>query len=318
MSIKLLDCHPDNGNSLTEILHGLGKQQKTIPPKFFYDSRGSRLFEAICEQPEYYPTRIEFGIMRTHIASITRAIGQGVAVIEFGSGSGAKTRILLDSLRDIAAYIPVEISRNALMESAAQIYESYPHIEVLPVCADFSKAFELPRPKRAASRNVVFFPGSTIGNFSHADAVDLMGVMRKEAGDDGQLLIGLDLVKSRNIVEPAYNDAAGATAKFNLNLLSRMNRDHGGDFHVDHFEHKAIYDEDENRIEMRLISMRKQTVRLAGKRIPFEEGEFIVTEHSHKYTQEGFESMAQKAGFNVAERWSDPDSLFSVQLLNAA
>ncbi|MGI9309239.1 MAG: L-histidine N(alpha)-methyltransferase [Gammaproteobacteria bacterium] len=317
MTIKLFDCNQENGNNLTEILHGLRQKQKTIAPKFFYDRRGSRLFEAICRQPEYYPTRTEFGIMKSNIAGITRAIGSGVAVIEFGSGDGVKTRVLLDSLREPAAYIPVDISRDALLDSAARIDAAYPHIEVIPVCADFSSHFELPNPRRAPTRNIVFFPGSTIGNFSHDDAVDLMRIMRREAGDNGSLLIGVDLVKSRKIIEPAYNDAAGITAKFNLNLLSRMNRDHGGDFHVDHFEHKAIYDEDENRIEMRLISRRKQTVRLAGKHIPFEEGEFIVTEHSHKYTQEGFEAMAKQAGFTKTEHWSDRDSLFSVQLLNA-
>ena len=222
-----------------EILEGLRDRPKTVSPKFFYDERGSRLFEEICEQPEYYPTRTELDIMEDNLDEIVGLLGTAVSLIEYGSGSSTKTRLLLDRLRDPAAYVPVDISKEPLANAAQQLAADYPDIEMLPVCTDFTKPFALPAPNRSAARNVVYFPGSTIGNFDINEAVDLLKVMRGEAGNDGGLLIGVDLVKPREVLESAYNDAAGVTADFNLNLLRRLNREHDADFELDNFRHEG-------------------------------------------------------------------------------
>jgi dimethylhistidine N-methyltransferase len=213
--------------------------------------------------------------------------------------------------------VPVDISREHLASEARNLAAAYPDIEVMPVCADFTRPVDLPRPSEPANRNVVYFPGSTIGNFGREEALDLMRVMRDEAGDDGGLLIGVDLVKSRAILEPAYNDAAGVTAEFNLNLLRRLNREHQADFDVAAFRHEAVYDDAHNRIEMRLISLRRQSVSLGGESIDFDAGEYIVTEHSHKYSPARFASLAEQAGFSVTALWTDPAELFSVQYLES-
>ena len=301
-----------------EIVAGLSKPQKTISPKFFYDAKGSKLFEEICRQPEYYPTRTELGIMCRHIEQIADLIGPRASIIEFGSGSSLKTRFLLRELNKPAAYVPVDISREHLAQTTESLSAEFPEIEVLPICADFTQPFELPTPRTTPETNIVFFPGSTIGNFSVHDAIDLMRVMRTEAKDDGALLIGFDLEKSKEIIEPAYNDAAGVTAEFNLNLLTRFNRDYGANFELDAFEHEAVYDENRRRIEMRLISLHKQEVHIAGSRIELDADEYIVTEHSHKYSPERFNDMARQAGFETCKTWRDKNNLFSVQYLTAA
>lgn len=301
-----------------EILEGLRDRPKTVSPKFFYDERGSQLFDEICEQPEYYPTRTELDIMEDNLDEIVGLIGTAVSLIEYGSGSSTKTRLLLDRLQDPAAYVPVDISKEHLANAAQQLAADYPDIEMLPVCTDFTKPFALPAPNRSAARNVVYFPGSTIGNFDINEAVDLLKVMRGEAGDDGGLLIGVDLVKPREILESAYNDAAGVTADFNLNLLRRLNREHDADFELDNFQHKAVYDEDHSRIEMRLIALDQQTVNVADEQFEFAEGEHIVTEHSHKFDVEQFAELAARAGFDLRSVWMDDDELFSVQYLEAA
>lgn len=301
-----------------EILEGLRDRPKHVSPRFFYDERGSQLFEEICEQPEYYPTRTELDIMENNLDEMAGLLGPAVSLIEYGSGSSTKTRLLLDRLQDPAAYVPVDISKEHLASTAEQLAADYPDIEVLPVCTDFTKPFPLPVPQRAVARNVVYFPGSTIGNFNIDEAVGLMKVMRGEAGDGGGLLIGVDLVKSRDILEPAYNDAAGVTADFNLNLLRRLNREHDADFKLDSFRHQAVYDEDHQRIEMRLIAKEKQTVHVGNEAFAFEEGEHIVTEHSHKFGVEQFAELAARAGFDVRSVWMDEDEFFSVQYLDAA
>ncbi|MGI9329427.1 MAG: L-histidine N(alpha)-methyltransferase [Gammaproteobacteria bacterium] len=301
-----------------EIIDGLRSDQKLISPKFFYDERGSQLFDAICEQPEYYPTRTELGIMEDNLDEMAELIGPDVSLIEYGSGSSTKTRLLLDRLSELNAYVPVDISRDYLASTAEQLAEDYPSIEVLPVCADFTQPFEVPVGSRAAARNVLYFPGSTIGNFAKPAALELMKVMREEAGDDGGLLIGVDLVKPKDILEPAYNDAAGVTADFNLNLLRRLNREHKADFELDAFRHEAVYDEDQDRIEMRLIALDRQTVKIGEEKLEFAKDEYIVTEHSHKYQLEQFAEFASKAGFTVREVWTDEQDLFSVQYLEAA
>lgn len=298
---------------LNEILEGLSRPQKTISPKFFYDAHGSLLFDAICELPEYYLTRTELSVMETHIDEIAALVGPQASLIEFGSGSSLKTRMLLDKLDQLAAYVPVDISREHLLSAAESLAADYPAIEVLPVVADFTQPFQLPIPSVMPLRNIVYFPGSTIGNFSPENAHSLLQVMHVEAGMDGALLIGVDLQKDVAIIEQAYNDEAGITAEFNLNMLSRINREFGSDFNLDHFRHSAVYNAERGRVELKLISEREQVVRIADQSIHFGKGEALLTEHSHKYTLEQFRGMADRAGFVVRNVWTDPDQLFSIQ-----
>jgi dimethylhistidine N-methyltransferase len=298
---------------LDEILEGLSRPQKALSPKFFYDEHGSKLFDVICELPEYYPTKTELDIMRTHMDEIVALVGPQASLIEFGSGSSLKTRMLLENLDRLAAYVPVEISREHLMAAADALAAEYPDIEVWPVLADFMQPFDLPTPTVMPVRNIVYFPGSTIGNFSPEDAHSLLQVMHEEAGEDGALLIGVDLQKDTDVIERAYNDSAGVTARFNLNMLSRINREFGADFSTDLFHHRAVYNEDHGRLEMYLISECEQDVRIDGRSIPFVKGEALLTEHSHKYTLRQFAGMARRAGFRVDTVWTDPRELFSVQ-----
>ncbi len=298
---------------LNEILQGLSLPQKALSPKFFYDERGSQLFDAICELPEYYLTRTELEIMRVHMDEIAALVGPEASLIEFGSGSSLKTRMLLERLDRLAAYVPVDISRKHLMAAAGSLAGDYPDVEVWPVLADFMQPFELPNPSVMPLRNIVYFPGSTIGNFSPDQAQSLLKVMHVEAGEGGALLIGVDLQKDTAVIERAYNDDAGVTAEFNLNMLSRINREFGANFNLDLFRHRAIYDEEHGRMELTLVSEREQIVRIAGQSFHFEKGEALLTEHSHKYTLEQFGSMAKRAGFVVDTVWTDPEQLFSVQ-----
>ncbi|MGH8193273.1 MAG: L-histidine N(alpha)-methyltransferase [Woeseiaceae bacterium] len=300
-------------NDLAEILHGLGQTQKVLSPKFFYDERGSRLFDEITELPEYYLTRTELSIMQEHVDEVALLIGPEASLIEFGSGSSTKTRILLEHLDRLAAYVPVDISRDHLVTATAELAADFPHIEVLPVAADFTHPFELPQPQVMPLRNLVYFPGSTIGNFRPESAHNLLKVMHQEAGVDGALLIGVDLKKDETILERAYNDHAGITAEFNLNMLQRLNNEFGADFDLARFEHRAVYNEPLGRIEMHLVSRSEQTVAVDGKAFHFDRGETIRTECSHKYTLEDFRVMAARAGFEVHTVWMDAERLFSVQ-----
>lgn len=314
-SVRLLDLHPSNDDLGSEILDGLRQPQKRMSPKYFYDKRGSQLFDQITRVPEYYPTETEVRIMIDNIDEIVELVGATASLIEFGSGSSMKTHILLENLRELAAYVPVDISKNHLVEAAEHIAERYPDIEVLPVCADFTKPFRLPRPRVMPVRNIVFFPGSTIGNFRPAFAQELLGNMAQVAKKGGALLIGVDLKKDPKVLEAAYNDRSGVTAAFNLNMLVRMNRELEADFDLDAFEHRAIYNEDKGRIEMHLVSQREQNVAVAGQMIDFDAGEYILTETSHKYTPDEFAALAEPAGFEVARVWTDAQELFSVQYL---
>jgi len=300
-------------DDLSEIVEGLSRRQKALSPKFFYDERGSKLFDAICELPEYYPTRTELSIMQTNMQEIVNLVGSQASLIEFGSGSSLKTHMLLKNLLQLAAYVPVDISREHLLRAADAIAAEYPAIEVWPVLADFMQTFELPNPSVMPLRNIVYFPGSTIGNFSPEEAHELLKVMHLEAGEDGALLIGVDLQKDSKIIELAYNDSAGVTADFNLNILSRINKEFGGNFNVDLFQHRAIYNEEHGRMEMYLVSQCAQIVRIGGRSIHFEKGEALLTEYSHKYTLEQFRKIANRAGFLVHTVWTDPEQLFSVQ-----
>ena len=297
---------------MTEILEGLAVPQKMLSPKFFYDERGSALFEAICQLEEYYLTRTELRIMQTNVAHIAALAGPQVSVIEFGSGSSMKTRILLQHLDRPAAYVPVDISGDHLRAVAGALAADFPQLEILPIAADFTRPFPLPQPRVPPLRNLVYFPGSTIGNFSPQSAHELLQVMHQEAGQDGALLIGVDLKKDPLVLQRAYNDSAGVTAQFNLNVLRRINREFGADFDLAGYRHRAIWNETYGRIEMHLVSLRDQRVRLGGRQLQIRRGEFIVTEYSHKYSQEQFRVMAGAAGFRVTETWTDANCWFGV------
>ena len=300
-------------DELTSLIAGLRKPQKMISPKYFYDERGSKLFEDITQLPEYYLTDTELAIMEQRIDEIVDLIGAQASLIEFGAGSGMKTRLLLEHMHSPAAYVPVDISEEHLLESQQAIQADFPDIEVLPIAADFLHPFDLPDPATTPLRNVVYFPGSTIGNFEDEDALDLLRVMHTEAGADGALLIGVDLKKDPAVIDAAYNDSAGVTAEFNRNMLRHLNREFGSDFDLDAFEHCATYEPDEGRVVVELVSTRAQTAHIGDARIDFERDETIITEYSHKYTLEGFAAMANEAGFSVDKVWTDPQQWFSVQ-----
>jgi len=298
-----------------DALAGLKGTPKTLPSKYLYDTRGSELFEAICEQPEYYPTRTELSILNDQGSAIADTIGPRAQVVEYGSGSGVKTQRLLSALLDPVAYVPVEISHSALNASVAGLAAQFPDIEMLPVCADFLQPVALPVPERSAERVLIFFPGSTLGNFATAAAVNLLATMRSEMGDNGAALIGIDLKKDPAVIEAAYNDGAGVTADFTLNLLDRMNRELDADFDRSRFQHRARYNAIAGRIETQIISNSDQRVHVAGQPIDFAAGEGILVEYSCKYSQSDFAAMANRAGLVVTRSWTDPDKRFALQLV---
>ncbi len=313
--VRLLDLHPPAADFARDVHTGLSADPKWLSPMYFYDTEGSRLFDQITELPEYYPTRTELEIMDRFMPQIAARIGPRACVIEFGSGSGLKTRQLLRGLNQPVAYVPVEISRDHLMDAARALASEFPAIEILPVCADFTAPFDLPEPDAHQDRNVVYFPGSTIGNFPLDEAERLLQVMHAEAGPGGGLLIGVDLRKDRKTLELAYNDTAGVTARFNINLLERINRELGADFDLEGFHHQATWNPAAGRIEMYLISDRAQTVNIADTNFALAKGESILTEYSHKYELGEFAALAARAGFRVGQVWTDSAGLFSVQCL---
>jgi dimethylhistidine N-methyltransferase len=300
-------------NAMKELIEGLSQPQKMISPKYFYDEVGSQLFEEITELPEYYLTDAELEIMRRYVDEMVELIGKQASLIEFGSGSSLKTRILLGHLDELAAYVPVDISADHLQASAQQTRRDFPELAVHPVVADFTRPFDLPTPDITPVKNVIYFPGSTLGNFEYAEAMELLRVMRDEAGDGGALLIGLDLQKDPDIIHRAYNDSEGVTAKFNLNMLRHLNTNYGANFDLDAFEHRAEYDEEKGRVVLELVSQKDQNVTIGDAEFAIADGETILTEYSHKYTLKGFARMAHDAGFEVEKVWKDPDKLFSVQ-----
>lgn len=314
--IELLDFHPPRKDMLADVLRGLQAREKWLSSMYFYDERGSRLFDEICELPEYYPTRTELSIMDAHIEEMCDALGPHCMLVEFGSGSSLKTRALLEHLDTPAAYVPVEISREHLVNSAEQLHAQFPGIEILPVCADFTQDFELPESSQPPLRTVVYFPGSTIGNFDPEDALDLLRRMAGLAGEGGGVLIGVDLEKDSAMLERAYNDKAGVTAQFNLNILERLNRELGADFDQDGFAHEAIWNASRHRIEMHLVSRRAQRVTLRDHTVSFALGESIHTESSYKFTLERFANLAAQGGLTVDQVWMDERGLFSVQYLS--
>ncbi len=292
-----------------EILAGLTAAQKRLSPKYLYDERGSELFDEICSLPEYYQTRTELSLLRAGGPDIAVIAGAEAEVVELGAGSSLKARLLLDSLERPARYLPVDISAAYLVQQAADVADAYPHVAVHPVFADFTRPFSLP-VTLDPDRTLIFFPGSTIGNLSRAHAAALLKSLARHT--PGGLLIGVDICKDREVLHAAYNDSRGVTAAFNINLLTRLNRELGASFDVDSFEHDAIYDEQNSRIEMRLVSTEDQTVRVADVPIEFRRGEYIVSEHSHKYAPDELSEVARAAGFSLLRRWVDADKRFSL------
>jgi dimethylhistidine N-methyltransferase len=314
----LTDLRPTPDDILGDALAGLSATPKRLPSKYFYDARGSQLFEQITHQPEYYLTRVEQQLLDDSLPQIARAVGAHAHVVEYGSGSGRKTAQLLEGLEDPVAYTPIEISRTALLASVDRLAEAFPHIEMLPVCADFTQPVPLPEPSREPGHTLVFFPGSTLGNFALEEAVRLLRSMRQTMGARGQALIGIDLDKDPAIIEAAYNDAAGITAQFTLNLLARLNREIGSDFDLSAFSHRAVYSRERGRIETFLVSQRAQDVHVGGRRFHFDSGEAMQVEYSHKYSDAGFAALIARAGLREVRRWNDPRDGFGLRLLQPA
>ncbi len=304
----------ENGLFLADVWNGLGASPKVLPAKYFYDTAGSALFEQITVLPEYYPTRTELGILDARGPEIAALLPEGAALVEFGSGSTAKLRRLLRHLPGLSAYLPVDVSGEFLREQAVTLRGDFPDLAVEPVVADFTRPFALPEgfENRALAG---FFPGSTIGNFEPGEAARLLDVFGRILGAGATLVLGVDLVKDRSVLEAAYDDAAGVTAAFNLNLLHRINRELDGEIDPDTFAHRAFFNETASRIEMHLVSRRAQSVRVAGRGFAFAEGESIHTENSYKYTLDDFRALAARAGWASVEAWTDRDGLFAVHAL---
>lgn len=313
----LTDLTPSRERVLDDVVRGLSSQPRRLPSKYFYDAAGSALFEQITRTPEYYPTRTELTLLRDCLADIADVVGPQAHVVELGSGSGRKTALLLHALHDPVAYTPIEISRAALLASIDHLAPALPDVEMLPVCADFTQPVDLPQPARQPARRLMFFPGSTLGNFEHDDAVALLRAMRHTMRDGGMALVGIDLHKDTGTLESAYNDAAGVTAAFTLNLLQRLNREVGSDFDLDAFHHRARYSVPQLRIETDLVSNREQSVMLGGQRFHFAAGEAIRVEYSHKYTEASFQQLLDAARLQVAARWDSraPEPAFGLRLL---
>ena len=298
-----------------DVIAGLSLPQKTLPPKYFYDARGSRLFEAICRLTEYYPTRSELALTRRHLPDIVRFAGVGGTLIEYGSGASRKTRLLIRALRPVA-YVPVDISEDALRQAAGRLRRKFPRLDILAVAGDFSRPLKIP-VAQGKGRRVVYFPGSTIGNLTPQEAQAFLRMTRGQVGPHGAMLIGVDLKKDANVLHAAYNDAKGVTAAFNLNLLERINRELQGNFDLNRFRHYAFYNAVLGRIEMHLVSLRRQTVNVGRYRFGFEAGETIHTENSCKYSVAEFRRLAGEAGFSGEKVWLDSKGLFSLHGLVA-
>lgn len=298
------------------VLHGLSLPEKAIPAKYLYDARGAELFDAICEEPEYYPTRTETAILNQHAGEIATLAGPHCLLIEFGSGASTKTQILLDTLQSVALYLPVDISQDYLSSSCARLNALYPNLAVLPVLGDFMTGIDLPTVIAGdACRRLGFFPGSTIGNLQPEEARQFLIRTARLLGHHGALLIGVDTKKDKATLDAAYNDAAGVTARFSLNLLARMNDELAGNFEPANFVHDARYNQVAGRIEIHLVSLRNQVIHVADHRFHFAEGERIHTEYSYKYEPAEFSAMARDCGFRLVKVWTDPRAMFSVHYL---
>ncbi len=317
-SLYLHDLEPSIAEFRTAVFEGLSKPRKTLPCKYFYDAEGSRLFERICEQPEYYPTRTEFQILETYAGEIARLIGPHASLVEFGSGAGIKIRLLLEALEQPRAYLPVDISREHMLAAAADLARQFPDLCIAPVCADYTQPFALPTlHDLEPDTQVGFFPGSTIGNFTPMEARVFLGRTHTLLGNGAMMLVGVDLRKDGAVLTAAYNDAAGITAAFNRNLLRRINDVLQGTFDLTGFAHKALWNPELGRMEMHLVSQRVQSVYIEGRRFDFEDGETIHTENSYKYTIPQFQQLARESGYSPVAVWTDTRQLFSVHALRA-
>ena len=286
-------------------MRGLALPQKAIPPKYFYDAAGSRLFERICRLPEYYPTRAELALTRRHVDAIARFAGKGAELVEYGSGESLKSRLLIRAMRP-STYLPVDISASALDAAVSRLKKSYPWLRIVPIVGDFSRPLELPRGRGART---VYFPGSTIGNLTPEEAHAFLRMARDQAR---RLVVGVDVKKDANVLHAAYNDAKGVTAAFNLNLLARINRELGGNFDLRAFSHYAFYNAPLGRIEMHLVSLENQSVKVGRRRFAFHRGESIHTENSYKYSAEEFRALAARAGCRAKKLWMDAKGLFAL------
>jgi dimethylhistidine N-methyltransferase len=313
--VSLHDLAPATSAARDEVIRGLRSPQKELPCKLFYDEIGSQLFEQICGLDEYYPTRSELRIMRASAAQMAARIGPECVLIEYGSGSSTKTPLLLDQLERPVAYMPIDISREVLEESADAIAARYPDLEVIPICADYTRGVQLPTTRKAPGRRVAYYPGSTLGNFVPEDAKRFLRNIGEVCGPGGGLLLGVDLKKDPLMLHRAYNDALGITAAFNLNILTRLNRELGANFVVGRFRHYAFYNPVFARVEMHLVSLAPQIVRIGEFAISFARGESIWTEASYKYNQDEFASLAAASGWRVDQMWTDDRNLFSVEYL---
>jgi dimethylhistidine N-methyltransferase len=307
------DLHPTADDLAADVLAGFSRPQKSIPPKYFYDAEGSRLFDAITELPEYYVTRTETAMLRQYASEIADKAGTGHLLVEPGSGSCTKARILFEDLQP-CAYVAMDISGHHLRAAAEQVAVEFPWLEVHAACTDFTRLAELP-PNTPEGRRLAFFPGSSIGNFDPDAAVEFLEMIAELVGGGGQLLIGVDLKKDKAVLEAAYDDAQGVTAAFNLNLLTRMNRELDADFDLARWRHEARYNEALGRVEMHLVSRNAQQVHVQGRTFDFAEGETIHTENSYKYSEKDFRDLASRAGFVTDTVWIDDDGLFSLHLL---
>jgi L-histidine N-alpha-methyltransferase len=314
--VNFHDLAPEEDSFEAAVLNGLSRSRKAIPCKFLYDQRGSKLFDEICRLPEYYPTRTEIGILEDRAPAIAGLMGAGVQLIELGSGSSHKIRVLLDLLNDVRGYVAIDISSEHLRQAAEAVANDHPAIPVAAICADYTNDLELPVALESGFRKrVAFFPGSTIGNLMPDEAVGLLRACWRLVGRGGDMLIGVDLSKDHEILDAAYNDKAGVTAAFNLNLLERINRELSGDFDLSRFEHVAFFNPVESRIEIYIESQVAQLVHVAGRGFRLNAGERIHTEYSYKYTSEMFRALARSAGWTSLESWVDDDQLFSVHYL---
>ena len=312
--LELYDFEPQRNTFRNDVLQGLQDAKKELPSKYFYDDAGSLLFEQICLLDEYYPTRTELGIMQESMPEIVSLVGPDCLLIEYGSGSSTKIRMLLDALHKPAGYVAIDIAKEHLQRSAASLAAAYPTLAVFPVCADYTSDFALPSPSVPVSKRVAYFPGSTIGNFDREPAIRFLQQIAKTCKGGG-LLIGVDLKKDFNILHRAYNDEKGITARFNLHLLERINQELAGDFQLDQFSHYAFYNPGQSRIEMHLVSLKHQVVHIGESEFSFKLGESIWTESSYKYTPAEFAQLAACAGFAVERVWTDAQQLFSLQYL---
>jgi dimethylhistidine N-methyltransferase len=314
-NVEYVDSPVEIDSTLEEILHGMQKVQKELPPKLFYDEHGSKLFDEICMLEEYYPTRTEKSIMLRNINEIKALVGGGALIIELGSGSSYKTRILLDNLNELAGYIPIDISREQLYETTEILQRIYTELEIIPIWADYNQKIELPEFSNKISRKLAYFPGSTIGNFYPEQAIRVLKNIAEIVGKDGGLLIGVDRVKNSEVLNLAYNDLKGVTAAFNINMLKHINRDFEANFNIDQYKHHAFFNEEHSRIEMQLVSLLDQNIQIADHEFLIKESESILTEVSYKYTLDGFSDLANKAGFRIDKSWTDENKYFSVLYL---